>query len=104
VADAFLYRFAWDPIKAESNRQRHGATFEEAATVFRDPLALTIFDVDHSDEEERWITLARSDAQRLLVVVHTFAEIAVNEAEIRIISAREATPHERRQYEGELTR
>lgn len=104
MADAFLYRFVWDPAKADSNRQRHGVTFEEAATVFRDPLALTIFDADHSEQEERWITLGRGDQQRLLLVVHTFVEISVNEAEIRIISAREATPHERRQYEGELTR
>jgi uncharacterized protein len=104
VADAFLYRFVWDPIKAVINSQRHGVTFEGAVTVFRDALALTVFDADHSKEEERWVTLGYSDLQRLLLVVHTFAEISINEAEIRIISAREATPRERRQYEGEHTR
>lgn len=60
MADAFLYRFVWDPAKAETNWQRHGVTFDEAASVFRDPLALTIFDADHSEQEERWITLGRS--------------------------------------------
>jgi uncharacterized DUF497 family protein len=76
---------------------KHGISFEEAATVFRDPLLLVIPDVAHSQEEERWIALGQSERQLLLVVIHT-----ENEMTIRIISAREAQPKERRQYEEQF--
>lgn len=87
-------RFTWDPEKARQNRRKHFVSFEEAATVFDDPLSLTVVDKLHSEVEERLITLGESTRQRLLVVVHTEqADI------IRIISARVATSHERNQYE-----
>jgi len=84
----------WDPVKAALNLGKHGVDFEEAATVFRDPLLLVQPDVDHSDEEERWLALGKSDRQLLLVVVHT-----EDEQIIRLISARRAEPVERRRYE-----
>jgi uncharacterized DUF497 family protein len=84
----------WDPAKAAFNLDKHGVDFEEAATVFRDPLLLVQPDVEHSQEEERWIALGKSVRQLLLVVVHT-----ENEQTIRLISARKAQPRERRRYE-----
>jgi uncharacterized protein len=84
----------WDSVKATVNLVKHGVDFEEAATVFRDPLLLIQPDVEHSQEEERWISLGKSVRQLLLVVVHT-----ENEKTIRLISARKAEPRERRRYE-----
>jgi uncharacterized protein len=84
----------WDPIKARINRRKHGVTFEEAATVFTDPLSSTIFDPLHSETEDRFIIIGQSIQLRLLVVVHTDWGDT-----IRIISARVANPHERRTYE-----
>ena len=88
-------RFVWDTRKAAANRRRHGVDFAEAATAFGDPLSLTVPDPDHSEHEERFILIGRSERDRLLVVVHV--ERAADE--IRIISARRAAPHERLQYE-----
>ena len=85
-------RFVWDPNKAASNARKHGVSFTEAATVFTDPLALIVADVGHP---ERALITGESFVGRLLVVV--FAE--VSEDEVRIISARRATAHERRRYE-----
>jgi uncharacterized protein len=87
--------FEWDTEKAESNLQKHGVSFEEAATVFFDPLSLTIPDPLHSDEENRFVTTGLSDQQRQLVVVHSEGD-----DRIRIISARLATPVERKKYES----
>lgn len=84
----------WDPTKAKNNRRKHGVTFEEAATVFTDPLSSTISDPLHSEDEERFIIIGQSIQQRLLVVVHTDRENS-----IRIISARVANAHERNTYE-----
>ena len=95
----FSYHFEWDPAKAVANRQKHGVGFELAATVFRDPLALSRFDEDHSHDEERWITLGQTDNNVLLVVVHTYHEVDEHNAVVRIISARPATKYEQRQYE-----
>ena len=83
--------------KARSNAAKHGVRFEEAMTVLRDPLSLTIFDEAHSVNEERWITLGLANSERLLVVVHTFDE-RDDQVYIRIISARIATSREQRQY------
>lgn len=96
----FVYRFAWDPAKAASNRRKHGVSFEQAAAVFRDRLALSRYDEDHSEGEERWLTLGLGENSVLLVVCHTFEEISPQEARVRLISARIASVHERRQYEG----
>lgn len=84
----------WDPVKALLNKRKHGVDFKEAATIFRDPLLLVQPDLEHSQEEERWIALGKSIRQLLLVVVHTD-----DERTIRIISARKAEPRESRQYE-----
>jgi len=90
------YVFDWDPEKAESNLRKHGVSFEEASTVFGDPLALLMTDPDHSAKEERYVLLGISLRQRLLVVA--FAE---RPPMTRIISARRATRTERRKYEEE---
>lgn len=86
--------FEWDPGKAESNEKKHGVSFVEASSIFFDPLSLTIPDPHHSLEESRFILMGTSILGKLLVVVHTDRD-----DKIRIISAREATPSERRQYE-----
>ncbi len=92
--------FAWDPVKATSNLAKHGVAFAEAANVFADPLALTVFDAAHSEFEERWFTLGMAGASKLLAVSHTFTATGPATARVRIISAREATRSERRQYEN----
>ena len=86
--------FEWDDRKAKQNIKKHGVSFEEASTVFADPLAVTIYDPLHSDEEHRYVTLGQSQRRRLLVVVFTDRD-----ERIRIISARVATRRERRDYE-----
>ncbi len=96
---AFQYSFEWDPNKAVENRRKHGIGFEQATTVFRDKLAVSIYDEDNSEDEERWITLGQTDNGPLLVVVHTYQVISTTEAAVRIISARPATQHEQRNYE-----
>jgi uncharacterized protein len=90
--------FDWDLAKAGSNVVKHGVTFEEAMTVFRDPLARSISDHDHGSDEERWVTLGETLAGNLLVVVHTWADIDPDHSAVRIISARRPTPSEARQY------
>ena len=87
--------FEWDVEKAESNLQKHRVSFEEAATVFFDPLSLTIPDPLHSDEESRFVTTGLSERQRQVVVVHSEGG-----DRIRIISARLATAGERKKYES----
>lgn len=96
---AFRYNFEWDPAKAASNREKHGISFDEAATVFRDARMLSIFDRDHSQTEDRWISLGLSELGRPRVVCHTFREIDEETSIIRIFSARKATKTEVRQYE-----
>ena len=92
------YNFEWDPSKARYNRDNHGVTFDEATTVFRDPEALSIFDPDHSETEDRWITTGISEKGRLLVVAHTFQEESEDAVAIRIISSRKATKKETKTY------
>jgi uncharacterized DUF497 family protein len=86
--------FEWDCRKNSLNARNHGVEFAEASTVFDDPLSITIADPDHSADEERLIIVGMSDKQTLLVVVHT-----VREERVRLLSARLATKHERRNYE-----
>ena len=86
--------YEWDPEKGDANVRKHRVTFEEAASVFLDPSALTFWDPDHSEEEDREITIGRSARQRVLFIAHT-----ARETRIRIISARRATREEQRQYE-----
>ena len=87
-------RFAWDEKKAASNLSKHGVSFEEAATVFGDPLSNTFPDPDHSLEEHRFVIIGSSESGKILVVAHT------DDGElVRIISAPEVTPGERKSYE-----
>jgi uncharacterized DUF497 family protein len=88
-------RFEWDPAKASVNLAKHVASFDEASTVFGDPLAGTVVDPLHSADEERFVTIGNSNARHLLVVIHTDSNGAV-----RIISARPATRRERIRYES----
>lgn len=90
------YIFEWDPVKAEANVRKHGVTFDEASTIFGDPLNLLMADPDHSRDEERYVLLGMSNRRRLLVVA--FAE---RPPRTRLISARRATRQERRRYEEE---
>lgn len=85
--------YEWDPAKARENFAKHGVRFGEATAVLEDDLALTMRD-SFSEDEERWITLGRNEANRILVVV--FAWRGDN---VRLISARSATPREKNQYE-----
>ena len=87
-------QFTWDQKKASSNLARHGISFEEAATVFGDPLSNSFPDPDHSLEEQRFIIIGASEQGRIIVVAHTD-----DEEFVRIISAREATSRERESYE-----
>ncbi|MBA4389000.1 MAG: hypothetical protein C0404_13545 [Verrucomicrobia bacterium] len=88
-------RFAWDEAKAAESLSKHRVSFEEAATVFADENARLKHDPDHSLKEERFILLGFSAKARLLMVCHAYRE---NDEVIRIISARKATPTERKQY------
>ena len=87
-------RFEWDPKKAAANLKKHGVTFQEAATVFGDPLAITFQDPDHSMDEERELTFGQSLQKRLIVVSHT-----ERKNRTRIISARLMEHKERMIYE-----
>ena len=93
-----IYDFEWDARKAFSNIKKHGVSFEQAAQVFLDPLAATVFDEAHSMNEERWLTLGQNTNGDLLVVSHTYSQVEQNRALVRIISARLATKQERRVY------
>lgn len=86
--------FEWDNKKAQSNKRKHGISFEEASTVFGDRLSVTIPDSSHSIGEDRFVTIGISINDKLIVVVH-----ADRDDIIRIIGARRATRHEREQYE-----
>jgi uncharacterized DUF497 family protein len=86
--------FEWDPAKARSNHKKHRISFQEATTVFGDPFAATYSDPDHSESEQRFITVGMSGSGRVLIVAH-----AGRGDRIRIISARETTKGEREQYE-----
>jgi|SRR6185295_11156212 len=93
------YIFEWDPTKDRSNRAKHGVGFRQATPVFRDPLAVSIYDADHSIDEDRWLTVGQMGFGVLLVVAHTFRQIDAEHIVVRLFSARRATPQERRQYE-----
>lgn len=102
MVGSFEFHFEWDAAKAATNRRKHGVSFDLAATVFRDPLMISIPDEEHSETQERWITMGQAENSKLLLVVHTYLEISANAANVRIISARPATKHEQRQYEADL--
>ncbi len=86
--------FEWKPGKAAKNLRKHKVSFQEAATVFADETGATVYDPDHSDTEDRFLTIGYSNRRRLLIVSHT-----EQDNRIRIISARPLKPSERRAYE-----
>jgi uncharacterized protein len=90
--------FSWDAQKAISNYEKHGVSFEEAASVFSDPDALDWEDVEHSASEQRSKRLGISSAGRVVVVVYTIRRVRHGEETIRIISARQASRKERNAY------
>ena len=87
--------FSADPLKTKENQQKHDVAFEEARTVFFDENATRFFDIDHSQDEDRYLLLGLSARLRILVVSHCYRQ---NGRDIRIISARKATKNEQRTY------
>lgn len=85
--------FEWNPEKAQTNLRKHRVSFEEAQTVFNDPMFITVLDVEHSITEDRYITIGQSNRNRILLIAH-----AEKNGRIRIISAREVTRYERNFY------
>lgn len=94
----FDYNFEWDHKKANENIKKHKVNFERAATVFLDSNAISIYDEEHDEVEERWITIGMDESANLLVVCHTFNQIDDKTFRIRVISARKPTKKEIRQY------
>jgi uncharacterized DUF497 family protein len=92
------YNLEWDPAKTRENFRKHRVGFERAAQVFRDPNILSIEDEEHSEQEDRWVSIGRDESGNLLVVIHTFRETEPQNFTIRIISARKATRREAKQY------
>ena len=88
-------RFEWDARKSRTNKAKHGVAFDEARTAFVDENARVTPDVEHSNEEDRFVLLGLSAQLRLLIVCHCYRE---SDQVIRIISARRADPTERREY------
>jgi len=91
--------FEWDPNKADENLKKHGVDFPEATTVFADPLSITVGDPDHSETEDRMIIVGYSNQLRPLIVSHIDRG-----SRVRIISARQLTTAERKDYEEEKHR
>ena len=87
-------QFQWDENKAKQNLSKHGVSFEEAKTIFDDPLYVDFYDPDHSDNEERYLMVGQSNRGRILILSYT-----ERGNRIRLISAREVTPNERKTYE-----
>jgi uncharacterized DUF497 family protein len=94
-----LYHFDWDIGKARTNQTKHAVSFRLATTVFRDTLSITIYDDEHSEFEDRWVTMGQAENGQILVVVHTFSTVNSTEINVRIISARRADKQEVRVYE-----
>ena len=92
------YNFEWDINKARTNILKHKVDFESATSVFRDNRALSIPDKEHSEIEERWLTIGMDEVTRTLVVIHTFISIDDDNCNIRLISARKATKNEQNIY------
>ncbi len=96
------YEFDWDANKERANIHKHGLSFRQAASVFRDQNHLSMFDEGHSEKEDRWMTLGIGSTGILRVVVHTFEQVEENLWRIRIISARKANNDEAKKY-NEMT-
>lgn len=94
------YNVEWDPKKANLNLKKHGISFESASSVFYDPRAITIFDDEHSENEERWVTIGISKNGQIIILCHLFTEETKDSCTIRIFSARKATKSEAKNYRG----
>ena len=92
------YNFEWDRNKARKNLSKHKISFEGATSVFKDERAISIADEEHSEEEERWLTIGMDEVTRTLVVIHTYISIDESNCNIRLISARKATKKEQEFY------
>lgn len=90
-------RFTWDPEKEKTNKRKHKVSFLEACYVFADKFMLTMFDDEHSEDEDRWITIGQSLNGDILVINHTFRGIK-GKGSVRLISARKAVKSEVKQY------
>ena len=93
--------FEWDEAKARINFEKHKISFDEASTIFTDPLLITFVDDFHSVKEERFISIGLSERNRVLLAVHTEHAEQSETVVIRIISCRKATPNEKKRYEEE---
>jgi uncharacterized DUF497 family protein len=93
-----MIEFEWNPLKAASNKKKHGISFEEAKSVFYDEFAVQFYDSDNSETEERCLMLGLSNESRVLLICHCEKEAGDL---IRIISARKATKNERKLYKGD---
>jgi uncharacterized DUF497 family protein len=93
------YHFLWDDDKAGSNESRHAVSFDAAIVAFNDPLSQTCHDFDHSEHEDRWLTIGHDQSGALLVMIYTCEEHEAGGLNVRIISARRATKSERLGYE-----
>ena len=91
--------FEWDEKKAKANLKKHKVSFEEAKTVFNDPLLITFPDEEHSEAEDRYISIGTSAPNKVLLVIHTERETAEDTLMIRLISCRKATASEQKTYE-----
>lgn len=98
---ALRYSFEWHPKKEAANRRKHGLSFRQAATVFKDPNQLSVYDEEHSQNEDRWITIGIDAGGVVRVVIHTYEQVDKNTCSIRIISARKANRLEVLQYQEE---
>ena len=96
------YQFEWDDVKAAANERKHGVSFELASTVFRDPRLLTLADLAHSEIEERWFSIGRASNGEMLSVAYLWSEHNTRTVEVRLISARQSTRAEIREYEANL--
>jgi uncharacterized DUF497 family protein len=92
------YDFDWDPGKERANIRKHGISFRQAANIFRDPNQFTLYDQEHSQNEDRWITIGIDNTGVLRIVIHTFEQIEEDVWRIRMISARKANRDEEKQY------
>ena len=97
-----LFQFEWDQAKADGNLRKHGLSFELASTVFFDPSLLTVADLKHGEPEELWFSIGIAGNGLVISLVYLWFETDPAAIKIRLISARRATPAERRQYQEGL--
>ena len=102
VLNDWQFQFEWDEIKAAANLRKHGVWFELAATVFNDPRLLTVPDLEHGETEERWFSVGWASNGAILSVVYVWSGSDPATVKIRLISARQATQTEIRQYSENL--